>query len=178
MPEILPSGQPTVGRVQSQPEAWTKKRLADLVRRPELLTVEQTKELHSFLGQHHSAFCLEEQEWGETDLVEMEIHTKDADPKKVPARRMPFAVRQEVARQLREMQHNGVIQPSSSPWVSPVVMVRKKDGTHRFCIDYRDLNAATVPDTFLLPRIDDLLDQLGQSRFFSTLDLASGYWQI
>ena len=178
VPEILPSGQPTVGRVQSQPEAWRKKRLADLVGRPELLTMEQTKELHSFLGQHHSAFCLEEQERGETDLVEMEIHTKDADPKKVPARRMPFAVRQEVARQLREMQQNGVIQPSSSPWASPVVMVRKKDGTHRFCIDYRDLNAVTVPDTFPLPRIDDLLDQLGQSRFFSTLDLASGYWQI
>ena len=91
---------------------------------------------------------------------------------------MPFAVRQEVARQIREMQQAGVVQPSSSPWASPVVMVRKKDGTHRFCIDYRDLNAVTVPDTFPLPQIDDLLDQLGQSRFFSTLDLASGYWQI
>lgn len=78
----------------------------------------------------------------------MEIHTNDAAPKKVPACRMPFAVRQEVAHQLREMQRAGVIQPSSSPWVSPVVMVRKKDGTHRFCIDYRDLNA---PDTFPLP---------------------------
>ena len=106
----------------------------------------------------------------------MEIHTKDAAPKKVPARRMLFAVRQEVARQIREMQQAGVIQPSSSPWASPVVMVRKKDGTHRFCIDYRELiNAVTVPDTFPLPWIDDLLDQLGQSRFFSTLDLASGY---
>lgn len=108
----------------------------------------------------------------------MEIHTKDAAPRKVPARRMPFAVRQEVARQLKNMQQAGVIQPSSSPWASPVVMVRRKDGMHRFCIDYRDLNTVTVPDTFPLPQIDDLLDQLGQSRFFSTLDLASGYWQI
>ena len=74
---------------------------------------------------------------------------------------MPFAVHQEVVA--------GVIQPSSSPWASLVVMVCKKDGTHRFCINYLDLNAVTVPDTFPLPRIDDLLDKLGQSRFFSTL---------
>ena len=57
-------------------------------------------------------------------------------------------------------------------------MVRKKDGSHRFCVDYRHVNAVTKPDTFPLPRIDDLLDQLGRSRFFSTLDLAAGYWQI
>ena len=91
---------------------------------------------------------------------------------------MPFAVRQEVARQPRKMQEAGVVQPSSSPWSSPVVMVRKKDGTHRFCVDYRGLNSVTKLDTFPLPRIDDLLDQLGHSRYFSTLDLASGYWQI
>ena len=91
---------------------------------------------------------------------------------------MPFAVRLEVARQLDEMQSRGVIQPSSSPWASPVVLVRKKDGSLRFCIDYRHLNLVTKPDVFPLPRLDDLLDQLGQSKFFSTLDLASGYWQV
>ena len=88
---------------------------------------------------------------------------------------MPFAVRQEVAQQLHKMQESGVVQPSSSLWSSPVVLVRKKDGTHRFYIDYRKLNAVTKPDLFPLPRIDDLLDQLGKSRYFSTLDLASGY---
>lgn len=71
-----------------------------------------------------------------------------------------------------------MIQPSNSPWASPVVMVRKRDGTHRFCVDYRELNSVTKADTFPLPRIDDLLDQLGAARYFSTLDLASGYWQI
>ena len=76
------------------------------------------------------------------------------------------------------MQSMGVVQPSSSPWASPVVMVRKKDGTSRFCVDYRELNSVTRQDAFPLPRIDDLLDQLGQSHYFSTLDLASGYWQI
>ena len=91
---------------------------------------------------------------------------------------MPFAVREQVSRQLCTMQETGVIQPSRSPWSSPVVLVRKRDGSHRFCVDYRELNAVTKPDSFPLPRIDDLLDQLGSTQYFSTLDLAAGYWQI
>ena len=71
-----------------------------------------------------------------------------------------------------------MIQPSHSPWASPIVMVRKKDGSHLFCVDYRQLNSLTKLDTYLLPRVDDLLDQLGDSRFFNTLDLGNGYWQI
>jgi len=76
------------------------------------------------------------------------------------------------------MQDTGVIEPSSSPWASPVVMVRKKDGTLRFCIDYRELNKVTKKDTYPLPHVDDLLDEIGSPRYISTLDLASGYWQI
>ena len=87
-------------------------------------------------------------------------------------------MRVEVAEQLRKMQAEGVIRPSSSPWASPVVLVRKKDGSLRFCIDYRSLNAVTKTDQFPLPRIDDLLDQLGKAKYFSTLDLAAGYWQV
>lgn len=98
-------------------------------------------------------------------------------PIKQQVRRMPFAVRQEVARQLREMQEAKVISPSNSPWASPVVLVRKKDGFLRFCIDFRALNSVTKADTFPLPRIDDL-DQLGRAKYFSTMDLASGFWQI
>ena len=71
-----------------------------------------------------------------------------------------------------------MIKPSKSPWASPVVLVRKRDGTHRFCVDYRVLNSVTKPDSFPLPRIEDLLDQLGSSKYFSTIDLASGFWQI
>ena len=91
---------------------------------------------------------------------------------------MPFTVCQEVAKQLKNMQKNGVFQPSCSPWSSPIIMVRKKDGSHPLYLDYRRLNAVTKPDTFPLPRINDLLDQLGKARDFSTLDLASGFWWI
>jgi len=134
--------------------------------------------LCTFLADNHDVFSLEEGERGETSLLAMEIDTGDAPPRKQPPRRMPFLVREEVARQLKNMQQNGVIQPSNSPWSSPVVMVRKKDGSHRFCVDYRTLNSVTKADTFPLPRIDDFLDQLGGARYFSTLDLASGFWQI
>ena len=76
------------------------------------------------------------------------------------------------------MLQQGVIQPSFSPWSSPVVMVKKKDGIWRFCIDYRKLNKVTHRDAYPLPRVDATLDSLADSMFFTTLDLASGYWQV
>ena len=72
----------------------------------------------------------------------------------------------------------GVIEASESPWSSPVVLVTKKEGLVRFCIDYRKLNDITIKDSYPLPRIDDCLDSLRGSQWFSTLDLASGYWQM
>lgn len=77
-----------------------------------------------------------------------------------------------------KMVHQGVVQPSKSPWASPIVLVAKKDGTTRFCVDYRRLNAVTKMDVFPLPRIDDSLDLLARSKYFTALDLASGYWQV
>jgi len=131
--------------------------------------------LYSLLCEYHNAFALEDGERGETDVVMMEI---EAQPKRQSVRHTPFAARQEIAKQLREVQTQNVITPSDSPWASPVVLVRKKDGSLRFCIDYQSLNSATKSDTFPLPRIDDLLDQLGDAKYFSTLDLAAGYWQV
>ena len=108
----------------------------------------------------------------------MTVDTGGAPPKKQRPYRLPFAAREEVARQIKKMEDAGVIWPLKSLWASPIVHVRKKDGTHRFCVDYRALNAVTTPDTFPSSRIDDLLDQLGKAKYFSTLDLAAGYWQI
>lgn len=131
--------------------------------------------LRELLEEYHNAFSVEPQERGETDLIQFQIETGEANPRRQPPRRMPFRARRKVACQLKEMQDTGVIQPSSSPWSSPVVLVHK-DSTLRFCIDYRALNAVTKVDAFPFPRIDDLLDQLGGSAYFTTLDLASGYW--
>ena len=94
------------------------------------------------------------------------------------ARRMPPYQRNEVKQLLRDMLARDIIQPSKSPLASPIVVVRKKDGSAQLCVDYRKLNSITHKDAYPLPRIDDTLDTLAGSQWFSTLDLVSGYWQV
>ena len=130
------------------------------------------------LRKYNNVFSLEDGERGETDMTEVHIETGEATRRRQPIRRIPQAVRQEVARQLQQIQEDGVIQPSNSPWESAIVLVRKRNGKLRICVDYRHLNSVTKPDAYPLPRIDDLLDQLGSAKYFTTLDPVSGYWQI
>ncbi|GKE39238.1 putative reverse transcriptase domain-containing protein, partial [Tanacetum coccineum] len=85
---------------------------------------------------------------------------------------------QELSSQLQELQDKGFIRPSHSPWGAPVLFVKKKDGSFRMCIDYRELNKLTVKNRYPLPRIDDLFDQLQGVRYFSKIDLRSGYHQL
>ena len=139
------------------------------------LTTKEHQKVLSFLENYNDVFSLGEGDRGETDLVEMTIETGDAVLKKQAVRRTPFAVKHEIAVQLQRMHEQKVIQPSNSLWASPIVfLVRKKDGSLQFCVDYRSLNSVTKPDCFLLLRIDDMLEQLGNMKYFSTLDLASG----
>ena len=77
-----------------------------------------------------------------------------------------------------QMQEQGIVQPSKSPWASPVVLVPKRDGTLRFCVDYRELNSITRKDVYPLPPVDDIFDTLNGARYFTSLDRASGYWQV
>lgn len=114
------------------------------------------------------------------NLVKHKVDTGDHPPIKQPVRQFPFVYHDKITKMVEEMKQTGVIQPSSSPWASPVVLVPKKDGSYRFCIDYRRLNSITKKDVYLypLPRIDDILDTLGGTKFFSSLDLAASYWQI
>ena len=136
------------------------------------------KPLVSCALDHHTVFSLDEEEQGEVCEVEHVINTSDNPPVRQPSRRVPFALRSKITEMVQNMLKMGVIQESVSPWASPVVMVRKKDNSLRFCVDYRQLNALTRKDTFPLPRIDDLLDQLRGRVIFSTLDARRGYWQI
>ena len=125
--------------------SWRRQQLQDWVGEPEPLLVDQIHDLHELLDGHHKAFCLEERERGETDQVTMDINTGDACPRKQPVLRMSFAVRSDVAKQLGKMQAARMIQPSSSSWTCPVVMVHKHDGTHCF---YIELNAGIKPNLF------------------------------
>ena len=151
-----------------------KEKLCEALK-PELSRTQGEQQLSALLEEYHEVFSL-----GKDDQGEMELHidTGDTAPRKYPVWDVPFAVRGEIARNLQQIQDSNVIQPSNSPWASPVVLVRKKDRTLRFCVDYHGLNSVTNFDQFPLPCIDDLLDQLGKPCYFTTLDLASGYWQI
>ncbi|GBL83266.1 Retrovirus-related Pol polyprotein from transposon 297, partial [Araneus ventricosus] len=94
------------------------------------------------------------------------------------SRHLPLARKEEAEHLVKEMVDNGIIEESSGPWASPIVLVKKKDGSTRFCVDYRKLNEITKKDSYPLPRIDDTLDALNGSQWFTTLDLKSGYWQV
>ena len=123
-------------------------------------------------------FALNDQELGCTNVVLHNIDTGDKPPVRQPPYRAPMIYREKIADMVTEMQERGIVQPSTSPWASPVVLVPKKDGSMRFCVDYRRLNSMTKKDVYPLPRVDDILDTLGNAKYFTTLDLASGYWQV
>ena len=142
------------------------------------LTLEQRDELTRLVLSYQDVFAMEDEELGVTSLVEHKIDTQGATPIKQYARRVPHAMRSKIKDLVAGMLEKGVIEPTHSPWASPVVLVAKKDGSTRFCVDYRKLNAVTKPDVFPLPRIDDCLDVLEGAKYFSTLDLNSGFWQV
>ena len=142
------------------------------------ISTEQVKELEKVLLAADDVFALDESELGHTSLVTHLINTGDHPPIKQRPRRIPFCHKEKVCQLVSDMLEKQVIQPSSSAWASPIVLVPKKDGTQRFCVDYRRLNAVTKKDVYPLPRIDDILDTLSGTKYFSTLDLCSGYWQI
>jgi len=113
-----------------------------------------------------------------TDAVAHYIDTGDKRPIRVPPRRIPPGRRKIIEDEIAKMLEQGIIRCSDSPWSSPVVLVKKKDGSTRFCIDYRQLNEVTRKNAYPLPRIDTCLEALKGNSWFCTLDLASGYWQI
>ena len=115
---------------------------------------------------------------GRTSTIQHHINTVDHPPIRQQLRRLDPHCREQACDLLQGTLGQDVIQPSTSPWASPKVLVKKKDESIRFCVDYRKVNSITWKDAYPIPRIDDTLDTLAGSQWFSTLDLVSGYWQI
>ncbi|UYV63976.1 hypothetical protein LAZ67_2006231, partial [Cordylochernes scorpioides] len=138
----------------------------------------QKEKLRNLLRNYRDIFDFRKKEASKTDNVKHRISTGDHLPTKQRPYRVAPAERQIIQEEVNKMEEIGIIQPSASPWASPVVLVRKKDGSWRFCVDYRRLNKITKKDVYPLPRIDDTLDCLQGARFYSSMDLQSGYWQI
>ena len=141
----------------------------------ESFSPQQARDLQGILRQFPDVLGPEP---GRTHIVEHCIDTDNAPPIRLPPYRLPHAYRDAVNNELEEMAQVGIIEPSSSPWAAPILPVRKKDGSMHLCVDYRRLNSISRQDAYPMPRIDDLIDDLGGAKFITTLDLAKGYWQV
>ncbi|XP_065144068.1 uncharacterized protein [Paramisgurnus dabryanus] len=136
------------------------------------------KRLSQKLAEKRNVFSLNEWDVGLAKGVEHHIRLSDPRPFRERSRRLAPADIDDVRRHLQELLAAGIIKESRSPYASPIVIARKKNGSVRMCVDYRTLNNRTIPDQYTMPRIDDALDCLSGSKWFSVLDLRGGYYQI
>ena len=138
----------------------------------------ETVELKKFLVENRDVFAMNIQEMGCTDVVEHHIDLTDETPFKDKTRPIPPGMYEEVRSHIAELLSAGVIQESQSPYSSNIVLVRKKDGSLRLCIDYRRLNTHSIRDSYNIPRIETLIDSLRGAKYFASLDLFAGYHQV
>ena len=142
------------------------------------LNTEEKQSFAALLIKYESVFAKSSADLGQTDRVKHKINTGTAAPIRQQPRRQPFGKRDTEKQEIDKMLERDVIEPSNSAWASPVVLVSKKDGSTRFCVDYRRLNDVTVKDAYPLPRVDDCLDALAGAKWFNCMNLNSGFWQI
>ena len=180
---VPPIWKPEVG-VEGDPEQQWTNEMEDLFNQlglndpPEWMTVEDLQQAKKLIQKYHMVFSKNDLVLGKTDTVKYRIKVTDSTPFKERYRRIPPNQYEAVRKHLQEMLDLGAIRPSDSPWCSATVLVKKKSGELRFCIDLRRLNARTVKDAYSLSRIDETLERLKGFCIFSSLDLKSGYWQV
>lgn len=138
----------------------------------------QKQQLFNLLSKFKECFSFYLKDLGFSTVTEMVIQLKDTEPVVYRPYRLSHFERDEVRQMVAEMLECGIIRESTSPYASPIVVVKKKNGEKRLCVDYRSLNAKTKREHYPLPRVEDLLDELSGQAIFTSLDLASGYYQI
>ncbi|GBN41538.1 Retrovirus-related Pol polyprotein from transposon 297 [Araneus ventricosus] len=175
---VIATCEPVVDIVARPQEFSESLRLPLIVENLEGLNEEQRTAVKELLQEFQNLFSTSDSDVGHCNMAQHRINTGNHPPIKQYPRRLPLTKKEEVERLVKEMVDNGIIEESSGPWASPIVLVKKKDGSIRFCFVYRKLNEITIKDSYPLPRIDDTLDALNGSQWFSTLDLKSGYWQV
>eukprot|EP00731_Ephydatia_muelleri_P033704 Em0036g8a len=154
------------------------KSIGVLISDTEGLTTGERENLRSLLQTLGDVISVGDGDLGRTSVLRHKIDTGSALPIRQQSRRLPFHQRGVVKDMIDGMLKQGIIEPSEGAWASPIVLARKKDGSFRFCVDFRRVNDVTKKDVHPLPRIDDALDSLAGAKWFSTLDLACGYWQV
>ena len=173
--ECIPLCSNTRAQVNSVEE---KSRPSDMVvMDKEHLTLDQVKALKKLIDDYEDVFSKNDGDLGKAEFIHR-IELNSDTPIKSRAYRIPYVQKAVVEEEIAKMLKIGVIQRSNSDWSSPIVLVKKKDNTVRFCVDYRKVNEKTVKDNYPMPFIEEKLESYGGKSFFSSLDLTSGYWQF
>ncbi|GBM77913.1 Transposon Ty3-I Gag-Pol polyprotein, partial [Araneus ventricosus] len=176
--DVIATCEPVVDIV-ARPQGFSgAQHLQSTLENLQILNEEQRIGVRKLLNEFQDLFSICDADVGRCNMTQHRINTGDHPPIKQYPRRLPLARKEEAEHLVKEMVGNGILEESSGPWASPIVLLKKKDGSTRFCVDYRKLNEITKKDSYPLPRIDDTLDALNGSQWFTTLDLKSGYWQV
>ena len=150
-------------------------RFAEAKVEPQELTEPQQRQLDQLLSKHRKVL---DKEPGLTKMVDFDIDTGEAEPVYQRPYNTPIALRKSVDLEIDWLLERGFIRPSSSPWASPMVTVRKADGSARLCVDFRKVNGLTRQTPFYMPRVEEVLEGVGQAKYISKLDLSKGYYQV
>ena len=139
------------------------------------LSVRQQDEIMRVLGKYEEIFT---EVPGKANIIEHKIDLTDDRPIRCKSYALPYAVREDIREEIKNMMETEIVRESSSPYASPLVIVKKKDGSNQICVDYRKLNRITVTDPEPMTAAEDLFQKLEKCQYYSTIDLSKGYWQI